>query len=242
MDLFLIIISFMLIGIFSLIFVKYLFLGFFVMFVDSKRKKQSKSASEYDVDKKSNDNIKKIKLKSFLFRFYEGCYRYLMEKISMLPSNFIRVFFYKRIFRMKIGKHVVIHHKLEIRDGFKIVIGNGTVIGDSCLLDGRGGLEIGQNCNFSSNVSVYTMEHDYNSSDFGGKSLPVVIGNRVWLSCNTIVLPGVTIEEGGVLAAGAVATKKIDGFSVYVGIPAKKKVERSKELVYQFDGKTCWFY
>ncbi len=63
MDLFLIIISFMLIGIFSLIFVKYLFLGFFVMFVDSKRKKQSKSTSEYDVDKKSNNNIKNLNCK-----------------------------------------------------------------------------------------------------------------------------------------------------------------------------------
>jgi len=57
---------------------------------------------------------------------------------------------------MNIGKNVVIHKGLELRGGSRISIGDGSIIGDNVLLDGRGGLTIGNNVNFSSNASVYT--------------------------------------------------------------------------------------
>ena len=70
----------------------------------------------------------------------------------------------------------------------------------------------------------------------------VEIDDRVWLGSNVIVLPGVHIGEGAVCCAGCVVTKDVEPYSVVAGIPAKKVSERSRDLIYEFNGKTCWFY
>lgn len=126
--------------------------------------------------------------------------------------------------------------------GYKITIGNGTIIGDDCLLDGRGGLEIGENVNFSSRACIYTMQHDYQAHDFAGIRGKVTIGNRAWISCNTTVLPGVDISQNCVVAAGAVVSKNLDKSGLYGGIPAKFLKERTDNLDYVFKGGSCWFY
>lgn len=109
------------------------------------------------------------------------------------------------------------------------------------VFDGRRGLEIGNNVNISSDVSIWTLQHDHRDPYFeckpeGGK---VVIGDRVWLGSNVIVLPGVTIGEGAVCCAGCVVTKDVEPFTVVAGIPAKKVNERPKDLYYVFNDKVC---
>ncbi len=59
-----------------------------------------------------------------------------------------------------IGKDVVLHFKTEIRAPHKLYIGKGSIIGDNALLDARCGLVMGENVNLSSNVSIYTLQHD----------------------------------------------------------------------------------
>lgn len=53
------------------------------------------------------------------------------------------------------------HFRTEIRMPYKLKIGRGTIIGDNALLDARSGLYIGNNVNLSSNVSIYTLQHNY---------------------------------------------------------------------------------
>lgn len=130
---------------------------------------------------------------------------------------------------------------MKFGGGYKITIKKGTIIGDDCLLDGRGTLFIGENVNFSSKASVYTMQHDYQSHDFAGASGKVTIGNRAWISSNTIVLPGVDIPNNTVIAAGCVVSKTLNKPGLYGGIPAKFLKERTNELDYEFDGGSCWF-
>ena len=55
-------------------------------------------------------------------------------------------------------------------------------------------------------------------------------------------MPGVTIGEGAVCCAGCVVTKDIEPYTVVAGIPAKKVGDSPKNLVYNFNGKTCRFY
>lgn len=88
--------------------------------------------------------------------------------------------------------------------------------------------------NFSSHAQIYTQQHDYNDPDFKGIDAAVVIHDRAWISSETIVLPGVTIGEGAVLASGALANKDLEEFSVYVGVPARKIKDRSMQLNYDF--------
>lgn len=120
----------------------------------------------------------------------------------------------------------------------------GAIIGDNAILDARGGLEIGANANLSSNVSIYTLQHDHRDPEFQCTNLnaKVTIGARSWIGSNVIVLPGVKVGEGAVCCAGCVVTKDVEPYAVVAGIPAKKVNERPKVLTYNFTGKSCRLY
>ena len=123
-------------------------------------------------------------------------------------------------------------------------LGGGTIIGDNALLDARGGLIFGRNVNLSSNVSIYTLQHDHRDPDFKCTKLnaKVTIDDRAWIGSNAIVLPGVHIGEGAVCCAGCVVTHDVEPYAVVAGIPARKVNERPKVLRYDFDGKSCRLY
>jgi acetyltransferase-like isoleucine patch superfamily enzyme len=57
--------------------------------------------------------------------------------------------------------------------------------------------------------------------DAGHQNKKVTIANDVWIGANCIILPGVNIGEGAVVAAGSVVTKNVEPFSIVAGIPAK---------------------
>ena len=136
--------------------------------------------------------------------FRGGIDRFLDYNISTFPSNHVRKWLYIGL-GAKIEKKVIFHYKTEIRCHYKLKIGRGTVIGDNALLDARSGLFLGENVNLSSNVSIYTLQHDHRDPNFGcplNRNMKVTINNRVWLGSNVIVLPGVTIGEGAVCCAG----------------------------------------
>ena len=142
---------------------------------------------------------------------------------------------------MQIGKKVCIHFGLEIRDGFKIKIGDGSIIGDHVLLDGRNEIVIGKNVNISSHASIYTLQHDPNDKLFSANGGLVKIEDYSWISSNTVILHRVIAHKGCVLASCAVATKDLEKFGIYAGVPAKMIGTRENELLYNFDGSTDWF-
>ncbi|MCF0195764.1 MAG: acyltransferase [Bacteroidaceae bacterium] len=175
-----------------------------------------------------------------------GYERWALYHFGYIPSVHLRRLIYKLV-GVKMGKRVIFHFKTELRDPYKLVLGDGCIIGDNAILDARCGLTLGRNVNLSSNVSIYTLQHDHRSPDFAGSHTmgikqSVEIGDRVWLGSNVIVLPGVTIGEGAVCCAGCVVTKDVEPYAVVAGIPAKKVNERPRCLTYEFDGKTCSFY
>lgn len=163
-----------------------------------------------------------------------------------MPSCHVRKWIYKGL-GAHVGKNVVFHFRTELRSPWGLHIGNGTIIGDNALLDARCGLVMGNNVNLSSNVSIYTLQHDHRDPQFRcpdpeKRRMDVKIGDRVWLGSNVIVLPGVTIGEGAVCCAGSVVTKDVEPYVVVAGIPAKKVGERPRVLEYEFSGKSCSFY
>ncbi len=133
---------------------------------------------------------------------------------------------------MKIGKRVGMYSGFEVRAPKKIHIGENSIIGNNCLLDGREGLEIGNKVNISTDVMIWTLHHDYNSKSFSAIGAKVIIEDYVWIGSRAIILPGVTIGKGAVVAAGAVVTGNVKDYDVVGGIPAKKIAERSQELDY----------
>lgn len=172
--------------------------------------------------------------------------RFLIFSISTIPSVHLRRLLYKGL-GAHIAPKVVFHFRTEIRAPWSLSVGQGTIIGDNVLLDARSGLTIGRNVNFSSNVSVYTLQHDHRDPYFRCpdptvRKMSVEIDDRVWFGSNVVVLPGVHIGEGAVCCAGCVVTKDVEPYSVVAGIPAKKVGERPHQLVYEFKGESCRLY
>lgn len=177
-----------------------------------------------------------------IFRYGAG--RFLLYNVSTLPSNHLRKYIYKAL-GAKIAPNVVFHFRTEIRFPFKLTIGKGSIIGDNALLDARNSLTIGENVNLSSNVSIYTEQHDHRDPlfrCFTDRKMSIEIDNRAWIGSNVIILPGVHIGEGAVCCAGCVVTKDVEPFTVVAGIPAKKVGDRPKNIIYNFDGKSCRLY
>lgn len=173
-----------------------------------------------------------------------GWMMYTIVCLGKIPGQKYRLFILKHIYQMSIGKNVVIYGGCRFRAPWNISIGKGTIIGDGCSLDGRNGLVIGENVNLSTDVYIYTEQHDINDPYFesGNSGGSVYVGDRAWLSSRTTVLPKVQVGEGAVLASGALASKNLDAYGVYGGVPAKKIGERSHDLRYEFDGSYLPFY
>lgn len=185
-----------------------------------------------------------LRVAEHFLRFGGG--RYVLFQIGMIPSVHLRSWLYRGL-GVKMGKNVTIHFRTEMRCPEQLTLGDGTIIGDNAILDARRGLTMGRNVNLSSNVSIYTLQHDHRDPDFNCPpenkvKFSVEIDDRAWLGSNVIVLPGVHIGEGAVCCAGCVVTKDVEPYAVVAGIPAKKVSERPRNLKYEFKGKSCRFY
>jgi len=116
--------------------------------------------------------------------------------------------------------------------GKNITIGKDVFINSGCHFQDQGGITIGDGSLIGHNVVLATINHDLNP-DNGRKNhyAPIKIGSHVWIGSNATVLPGVTIGDWAVVAAGAVVTKDIPALTVAGGVPARvlKKVSAEME-------------
>jgi len=151
--------------------------------------------------------------------------------IGWLPFHTLRIFLL-RMLKAKISWKVGLYRGFEVRSPWKLSIGAGTIVGHHALLDARMGLTIGNNVNISNEVMIWTLHHDYNSPDFAQTGQPVIIEDYVWLCSRTVILPGVTIGKGAVVAAGAVVTRNVQPYTVVGGVPAKPIAKRNENLTY----------
>jgi acetyltransferase-like isoleucine patch superfamily enzyme len=165
-----------------------------------------------------------IRLKNYLLDL-ELSFLYF---IGSVPSHHIRRFFY-RIFGMKIGTGTSIHTYLRFYNPENISMGKDTIIGDHVFLDGRDKLKIGNHVDIATGVMIYNSQHDVDSNDFHATSDSVVIEDYVFIGPRAIILPGVKIGYGAVIAAGAVVTKSIEPFIVVAGVPADPIRERKNK-------------
>ncbi|MBU0572171.1 acyltransferase [Patescibacteria group bacterium] len=135
---------------------------------------------------------------------------------------------------MKIGRGSVIHMWANFFQPKNIKIGEGSIIGDRVFLDGRAKLTIGNHVDIASNVLIYNSEHDIEAEDFSAREEPVEIDDYVFIGPRVIILPGVKIGKGAIVAAGAVVSKNVPNFAIAGGVPAKTIGERkNKNLKYK---------
>ncbi len=111
--------------------------------------------------------------------------------------------------------------------GKNITFGKDVFINSGCHFQDQGGIEIGDGALIGHNVVLATINHDLNpKKNRKNHYAPIKIGAHVWIGSNATILPGVTIGNWAVVAAGAVVTKNVPDMTVVGGVPAKviKKV------------------
>lgn len=146
-----------------------------------------------------------------------------------IPSFTVRRFWLSRVLGIRLGPGAGVHLGCYIwfygpsqirRDG--IEIGAYTRINRGCTLDTRGGLFVGDNVSISPEVMILTAEHRLTDARFADESrAPVTIGDHVFIGSRAIILPGVSLGRGAVVAAGSVVTRSVDELVVVGGVPAK---------------------
>jgi len=110
---------------------------------------------------------------------------------------------------------VVIYHPEGLR------LGNDIAIGEFSHIRASGGVTIGNRVLLASHVVVTSRTHPLAPPRFGvTEDRPIVIEDDVWIGAGAIVLPGVTVGRGSVVAAGAVVTRSVPPMTVVVGVPA----------------------
>lgn len=107
--------------------------------------------------------------------------------------------------------------------GKNIHIGRNVFINSGCHFQDQGGITLGDGVLIGHNVVLATINHDLDPANKRRNHHgPIAIRDNAWIGSNATILPGVTIGEWAVVAAGAVVTKDVPAYTVVGGVPAKE--------------------
>jgi acetyltransferase-like isoleucine patch superfamily enzyme len=129
--------------------------------------------------------------------------------------------------RVKIGSGSIVREGAIIQTyGGYIETGTNCTINPYCMLQGNGGIIIGDNVLISSHVSIYSANHRFGDAAKpiraqGESRIGVKIGSDVWIGGGVVILDGVRIGDGAVVAAGAVVKRNVAPGTIVAGVPAK---------------------
>jgi acetyltransferase-like isoleucine patch superfamily enzyme len=141
-----------------------------------------------------------------------------------LIYRFFKRLFIKYVYGLKsVHKTFNIGGKCNISKDFKA--GEYSYVGNNCLI--YPGVSIGRYTMLAQNVQIIGADHNYDipgiPSTFSGRPTlkKTFIGRDVWIGANSIVMAGVKIGDGSIVAAGSIVTKDVDPFVIVGGVPAK---------------------
>lgn len=135
------------------------------------------------------------------------------------------------------GQKVYVDASTVLRYPENITIGDYVHIQPGCKFFGGGGIEIGKGTIFAHDIQILSQNHMYDAEDL--KYLPyderivdktVHIGDYVWIGARALIIPGIIIGDGAVIAAGAVVTKDVPRCAVVGGNPARIVKYRDKQI------------
>lgn len=167
--------------------------------------------------------------------FHISLLNYCMElNFAVLPSDPLSNRWKAQLLRWrgsKIGKKVKFGRGLWIDDYSKLAIGDYVFFNYGCMLLTGGGVRIDDYVLFGPGVTILSANHDIRAGVLMRTSGPIYgpvhIEAEAWLAARSVILPGVTIGKGAVVAAGAVVTKDIEPYSIVGGVPARVIGRRS---------------
>ena len=201
----------------------------------------TQGASERFISGKDMAGKLKVRLKQILLKsstyFLLAAAKYFIANnvIAKLPIESVRKAYYRRVMGISVGDETHLSMRLFFtgyHSRCQVSIGNNCVINREIYMDGRAGVQIGNNVNVSFQACLLSLHHDHNDPGFCAIGAPVIIQDHAWIGARAMILPGVTIGEGAVVAAGAVVTRSVPAYTVVGGVPARVIGERSRDLTY----------
>lgn len=192
--------------------------------------------------KMNNESIREnLKGNPRLKRLIDGM---IMNQIQTRPRWFVRML--APLYQHR-GKHSVIHSsvRMDTPPYRKFSLGNYSVVESFCCINNAvgdviignhtrvgihntiiGPVKIGNHVNLAQGITVTALNHNFSDpnkriDEQGISTTPVTIGDDIWIGANAVILPGVTIGNHSVIAAGAVVTKDVPPHSLAAGVPAK---------------------
>src|SRR5579884_325682 len=134
--------------------------------------------------------------------------------------------------RVALGRYTIVREGAFLDShGGSIRLGEGTFVGQGCVIYGQGGVEVGPATMLAPGVTIITARHGFSRRDIPQKFqeetfAPVCIGSDCWLGARSVVLAGVRIGRGTVVGAGSVVTEDLPDYVVAFGVPAKVRHAR----------------
>jgi acetyltransferase-like isoleucine patch superfamily enzyme len=143
---------------------------------------------------------------------------------SFLVPAVVRKFLY-RAAGMRVDSRLVSPHCRIDGSPRNIGIGASTYVNVGCYFEGVGAIAVGKDCALGMQVMVITSDHPRLQGggwnpDAKGKA--VIVGDRVWIGARATILPGVTVGDDVIIAAGAIVTRDCAAEGMYAGAPARR--------------------
>ena len=140
--------------------------------------------------------------------------------------------FLLRCFGATLGPNCHFYPKSRIWAPWNLVCADGASVGDEAEIYNPSPVSMGSHAIVSQQAYICGATHDYNDPSFPLISFPMSVGAYAWVCARASVSPGVNVGEGAVLGLGSVATRDLEPWTVYAGVPArpiKRRVRREQE-------------
>lgn len=177
---------------------------------------------------------RQLKFKAALGAVLAYCYN---DWVGRWPFRSLRRI-YLQAYLGGIARGTSVQMGCRFLNGRKVFLGERNVINFGCLFDGRRHtIRTGSDVSIGPEAAILSLGHDPQAPDFADRGGDVIIGDRVWIGYRATILPGISIGEGAVVAAGAIVTKNVEPFTIVAGVPARKIGQRTRDLDYhlQYD-------
>jgi putative colanic acid biosynthesis acetyltransferase WcaF len=161
-----------------------------------------------------------------LRRFAWGVVYALLFRPSPRPLHAWRSFLL-RCFGARIGSGCHIYPNATIWAPWNLVCGDVVAIAQGAIIYNPSRIVLGSHATISQEAYLCGATHDYELPEFPLVSSEITIGPFAWICARATVQPGVSVGEGAVLALGAIATRDIEPWSIYAGVPARKMKNRT---------------
>ena len=165
-----------------------------------------------------------------LFEEYSG---FLTRSLPGLEGILTRRLIYRRLFKA-LGKSSLIYAGVYLTHTYGIEAGNNLSINTGALLDGRGGIQLGNGVMIGPYAVLVSSSHQFEDITIPMTSLdhimqPLVIEDDVWIGAHAFIKGGIRIGRGSIIAAGAVVNKDVADYTVVAGVPAVVVSDRIKD-------------